>query len=104
MTGDTHSGANEPAQAEPLVTIYTTTWCPDCHALKRFLEGRGLSYREVNIEEDSQAAELVMRLNEGRRSVPTAVAGEVAESLSRFSPGKAHEFLARAGLSRSGRA
>lgn len=82
----------------PHVTIYTTSWCPDCHALKAFLGAKGVPYSEVNIEEDPDAAEFVMRVNEGRRSVPTVVAGSATASLSRFSPSKAHEFLASAGL------
>lgn len=80
------------------ITLYTTSWCGDCHALKRFLEAKGLVYLEVNIEEDAVAAELVMRVNDGRRSVPTVVAGDVVESLSNFSPMKANAFLARAGM------
>lgn len=83
---------------EPTMTVYTTTWCPDCHALKAFLAAKGIAFTEVNIEEDPEALELVMRLNAGKRSVPTAVVGDVAASLSNFSTGKAHELLARAGL------
>jgi len=81
------------------MTVYTTSWCPDCHALKAFLVAKGISFTEVNIEEDEEALELVMRLNQGRRSVPTAVVGDVAASLSNFSTSKAHDLLARAGLS-----
>lgn len=90
---------HEEISSAPDITIYTTTWCPDCHALKRYLDARGWRYSEVNIESDPDAAELVMRVNAGRRSVPTVVAGEAAASLSNFSPSKAHEFFAGAGLS-----
>ncbi len=82
----------------PSMTVYTTSGCSDCQALKAFLGARGIAYTEVNIEDDPEAVEFVMRVNAGKRSVPTAVAGDVAASLSRFSPVKAHEFLARAGL------
>ncbi len=95
----------EPAAAEPMapaapthVTVYTTSWCSDCHALKAFLNAKGIPFTEVNIEDDDEAVEFVMRVNAGRRSVPTAVVGDVAASLSNFSPIKAHEFLTRAGL------
>ena len=51
-----------------------------------------------NIEQDEQAAEYVMSVNGGRRSVPTLVSGEVAHSLSGFRPQKLDAFLAEAGL------
>lgn len=86
-----------PEVAAP-ITMYTTSWCGDCVAAKRYLGAKGLDYVEVDIEQDDEAAELVMRLNGGRRSVPTLVAGDVAASLSGFSPSKAHAFLVAVGL------
>ena len=53
------------------ITIYTTTWCPDCRYTKAFLRERGLMYREVNIEEDTSAEEIVLKANNGLRKVPT---------------------------------
>jgi mycoredoxin len=41
--------------------------------LKRMLDREGIAYTEVNIEEDPAAAELVMRVNGGNRTVPTVV-------------------------------
>ena len=61
---------DESARMEA-ITIYTTTWCPDCRYAKAFLRERGLSYREVNIEEDQAAEEIVLRANNGLRKVPT---------------------------------
>lgn len=57
--------------AEKSVIMYTTTWCGDCHAAKRYLDSRGVAYREVNIEETPGAAEQVMRWAGGYRTVPT---------------------------------
>jgi mycoredoxin len=53
------------------VVVYTTPWCGDCKAAKRFLEERGISYEEVDIERTPEAAEIVMKLNDGMRKVPT---------------------------------
>jgi mycoredoxin len=53
------------------ITIYSTGWCPDCRRVKTFLKDRGLAFREVNIEEDEDAEEIVLRENDGRRRVPT---------------------------------
>ena len=55
---------------QPL-TMYTTTWCPDCWRVKSFLKERGIPYREVNIEGDPSAEAIVVRANNGKRSVPT---------------------------------
>lgn len=91
------SREDQAASSAP-VTIYTTSWCPDCVAAKRFLESKGIAYVEVDIESDPQAAQLVADLNGGRHSVPTLVSGSVAASLSGFSLSKAHSFLSAAGL------
>jgi len=55
---------------EPVI-LYTTSWCPDCWRAKHFLKARGVAYREVNIEEDESAEEIVLKANDGRRKVPT---------------------------------
>lgn len=53
------------------ITIYTTTWCPDCLYTKAFLKERGVAYREVNIEKDEAAEQIVLKANRGLRKVPT---------------------------------
>ncbi len=53
------------------ITVYTTAWCGDCRRAKQFLKERGVEYREVNIDENVDAEELVLRVNDGRRKVPT---------------------------------
>ena len=53
------------------IVVYTTPWCRDCTDAKRFLGERGVAYEEVDIERHPEAAELVMRLNDGMRKVPT---------------------------------
>lgn len=53
------------------LVMFTTTWCGYCVRLKRFLDREGIGYREVNIEEDPDAAEFVMSVNGGNRTVPT---------------------------------
>ncbi|HXY23150.1 MAG TPA: glutaredoxin family protein [Candidatus Acidoferrum sp.] len=53
------------------ITMYTTRWCPDCHYAKAFLKERGIAFREVNIEGDASAEEVVLKANDGKRKVPT---------------------------------
>ena len=53
------------------IRIYTTAWCGDCRRAKKFLMERGIAYEEVDIEQKAGAAEHVMRINDGKRKVPT---------------------------------
>ena len=53
------------------VTMYSTTWCGYCRRLKTQMDSAGISYVEVNIEEDPEAAALVEQVNGGNRTVPT---------------------------------
>lgn len=56
-----------------MLTVYSTTWCGYCMRLKRMLDREGIAYADVNVEEDPAAAEMVMRVNGGNRTVPTVV-------------------------------
>ncbi|BBU23841.1 mycoredoxin Mrx1 [Mycobacterium xenopi] len=53
------------------LTIYTTPWCGYCHRLKTVLKASGITYHEVDIEQDAAAAEFVGSVNGGNRTVPT---------------------------------
>jgi mycoredoxin len=68
------------------VTMYTTQWCPDCRRAKSFLKERGVAFREVNIDEDESAEEIVIRANDGKRVVPTLEAGGRFFACSPFDP------------------
>ncbi len=51
--------------------MYTTGWCADCWRAKRFLKSNSIVFEEINIDDDVEAAELVMKHNDGKRRVPT---------------------------------
>jgi mycoredoxin len=53
------------------LTMYTTTWCGFCQRLKTMLEASGIPYDEVDIEQDSAAADFVGSVNGGNHTVPT---------------------------------
>jgi mycoredoxin len=55
------------------VLMYSTAWCVDCWRAKQVMDSMQVEYTEVDITQDEEAAELVMRLNRGYRSVPTLV-------------------------------
>ncbi|MFD2090445.1 mycoredoxin [Blastococcus deserti] len=62
-----------PSTPTAAVTMYTTPWCGYCVRLKKLMEREGIPFAEVDIEQDAQAAELVMNANGGNRTVPTLV-------------------------------
>ncbi|WP_324652660.1 mycoredoxin [Georgenia sp. H159] len=53
--------------------MYTTTWCGYCRRLKKQLDGQGIGYTEVNIEEHPEAATFVEEVNGGNQTVPTVL-------------------------------
>jgi mycoredoxin len=55
------------------VTMYTTPWCGYCVRLKKLMQREGISYAEVDIEQDPSAADLVMQANGGNQTVPTLI-------------------------------
>lgn len=57
----------------PGITVYGTTWCPDCRRAKQFLGEHRLPYDWVDIEQDPEAMAYVEEINEGKRVVPTIV-------------------------------
>jgi len=63
---------NSPTD-EQTIKMYVTTWCGDCRIAKRWFDAHDIPYEYINIEEDDKAAEFVVRVNSGMRSVPTIV-------------------------------
>ncbi|GAB3464895.1 mycoredoxin [Streptomonospora sediminis] len=55
------------------ITMYTTPWCGFCKRLKSQLAREGIRVDEVDIQEEPEAAEYVMRVNGGNQTVPTVV-------------------------------
>ena len=77
--------------------MYTTPWCGDCRNAKRFLEERGIAYEEVDIDQRPEAAEIVMKLNNGLRKVPTLDIGGTIVSGDRFDAARFEKDLRAAG-------
>ena len=53
--------------------MYSTTWCGYCTRLKKQLARMDISFEEINIEEVAGSAEIVEKVNNGNRTVPTIV-------------------------------
>ncbi len=55
------------------VTMFSTTWCGYCRVLKGALKREGIEFAEVNIEQEPEAADFVMKVNGGNQTVPTVL-------------------------------
>ncbi|NEW25340.1 mycoredoxin [Nocardia cyriacigeorgica] len=55
----------------PDLTMYSTTWCGYCRRLKKQLDEAGITYVEIDIEQDPASAEFVGSVNGGNHVVPT---------------------------------
>jgi mycoredoxin len=72
MSSGLSVGASD-ARSGSRITVYGTTWCPDCQRVLRFLDQNGIDYASIDIDESPQAEEYVREVNAGFRSVPTIV-------------------------------
>jgi glutaredoxin len=75
------------------LTMYTTSWCPDCRRAKSFMQARGIAFREVNIEDDESAEDVVIEANKGKRKVPTFEIGGRYFACSPFNAAQLAEEL-----------
>ena len=55
------------------VIMYSTQWCGYCHRLKSQMDREGIPFEVIDIENDTDAATLVARHNNGNLTVPTLV-------------------------------
>lgn len=55
------------------IVMYATEYCPDCHRAKAFFETNNIEYLRVGLEENKEATEFVVNINNGSRSVPTII-------------------------------
>ncbi len=55
------------------IIVYGTYWCPDCRRSKKFLGEQFVPFEWIDIEQDREAEATVLRLNEGKRIIPTIV-------------------------------
>jgi thioredoxin reductase (NADPH) len=59
--------------SEPEITVYGAYWCPDCQRAKKFLGEQFIPFNWVDIEQDKGGEEFVLRINQGKRIIPTIV-------------------------------
>ncbi len=61
----------------PPVEIYTTRYCPYCHAAKALLKRKGVAFLEIDLSSQRERrGEMIERAN-GRMTVPQIFIGDV---------------------------
>ena len=53
------------------VTVYGRNWCEDTQATRKQLDGLGVPYQYIDIEQNAEAAAWVEIQNGGKRRTPT---------------------------------
>jgi len=56
-----------------VITVYGTTWCPDCKQAKKFFGEHRVQYENVDIDENVEGVPFVEKLNNGARAIPTII-------------------------------
>jgi len=55
------------------ITMYGAEWCGDCRRSKKFLDENKVAYNYIDVEADESAAEKVIEINGGMRSIPVII-------------------------------
>ncbi len=63
------------ANATPQIEIYTSPTCGYCHAAKRILAQKGVSYTEINVLAQPDQRAVMQRRANGGRTVPQIFIG-----------------------------
>jgi thioredoxin reductase (NADPH) len=58
--------------------VYGADWCSDCVTAKRFLDSKGVEFSYIDITDNQQAIDLVEKINDGRRVIPTLIVDGVS--------------------------
>ena len=55
------------------IIMYSANWCSDCVIAKKFLDDQGITYRYIDINNNVKATELIKKINNGKRVIPTFI-------------------------------
>ena len=55
------------------IKMYSALWCPSCVSAKNFLDEKYIDYEYIDITENEDAGEIVQKLNNGKRIIPTFI-------------------------------
>jgi glutaredoxin 3 len=77
------------------VTVFTTTTCPYCQMLKRYLKEHDIEYMERLVDEDEEAREVMVKESGGFLGVPFTVVekDDGKETIVGFDKGKVNSVF-----------
>jgi glutaredoxin 3 len=58
------------------VVIYTTQYCPYCHAAKDFLKKQKITFEEIDVSDDDAMRDKLVKMTGGRSTVPQIFADD----------------------------
>jgi glutaredoxin-like protein NrdH len=73
-----------------MTTVYSKPACVQCDQTKKLLDKRGVQYNTVDITQDEEAYEMIIKM--GFMSVPVVISGD--QSWAGFQPDKINSLAA----------
>jgi glutaredoxin-like protein NrdH len=73
-----------------MTTVYSKPACVQCDQTKKLLDKRGVQYNTVDITQDEEAYEMIVKM--GFMSVPVVISGD--QSWAGFQPDKINSIAA----------
>lgn len=58
------------------IKVYGADWCGDTKRTRKLLDGLGVEYDYIDVEQDAQASQWVKDQNNGKEQKPTVLIGE----------------------------
>ncbi len=69
------------------IKVYTKNGCPQCDMTKRVLEGEGVNFKAINVEENEEAMKYIKEVL-GLTSMPVVVVNNGEDIFTGFRPDK----------------
>lgn len=63
-------------QQTPDIVMYSSGWCPYCDRARALLARKGLTFREIKVDEDPAERDAMLARSGGRRTVPQIFIGD----------------------------
>ena len=62
------------------IKLYGADWCIDCRVMKSFLDKKELDYQYIDITKDKTAVEIIKKINNGKKIIPTVIINGISYS------------------------
>jgi thioredoxin reductase (NADPH) len=62
------------------IKMYGANWCSDCRRTKNYLNDYNIPFEYIFVDDNDEASEYVIQLNNGKRIIPTLIINDVVYS------------------------